>query len=67
MDQHDAASGITSILHRKGPAIRCANDPLHVSPQDLWRFACTQPGYTFPQRQAATPGRDQAWIAATES
>ena len=33
MDQHDAASGITSILHRKGPAIRCANDPLHVSPR----------------------------------
>ena len=25
-------------------------------PVALWRFACAQPGYTFPQRQAATPG-----------
>jgi hypothetical protein len=25
-------------------------------PGPFWRFACAQPGYTFPQRQAATPG-----------
>ena len=56
MDQHGAASGITGILNREGPAIRRANGPLYVSPGSLWRFACAQPGYTFPQRQAATPG-----------
>src|SRR5689334_6589120 len=25
-------------------------------PGPFWRFACAQPGYTFPQPQAATPG-----------
>jgi hypothetical protein len=35
VDQHDPASRITSILHREGPAIRCANDPLHVPPASL--------------------------------
>ena len=32
MDQHRAARGITGILHGEGPAIRCANGPLHASP-----------------------------------
>jgi hypothetical protein len=33
VDQHGAASGITGILNREGPAIRCANGTLYVSPR----------------------------------
>jgi hypothetical protein len=28
VEQHDTASGITGILNREGPAIRCANGPV---------------------------------------
>jgi hypothetical protein len=35
VDQHGAASGITGILNGKGPAIRCANGPLHACSQDV--------------------------------
>jgi hypothetical protein len=31
VDQHGAASGVTGILDGEGPAIRCANGPLHAS------------------------------------
>jgi hypothetical protein len=33
VDEHDAASGIAGILGGEGPAIRCANGPLHACPQ----------------------------------
>jgi len=57
VDQHDAASRITGILNRQGPAIRCANRPLHVSPGPL------APRVRSAELYVPTTARSHSWPA----